>query len=259
MSPSSAAPPSPAARPDPQALVGYRTNAEWTDLVAQVGAMLSAIEDIPDAATQARVVSALQGIDEIHREALHRLVRLFKDGVLEQVITDPSIKTLMGMYDLLPPEAPGCAKTIDFLTPEERAASVAGSSSLLQAQAIPSLVAAAPQELPRWTPAPLDSELTNGRHALAEFDGHHLILARVRDEDFAVDAVCTHHHVTMSGGTLNAYAWMCPSGPGCAYDVRNGARMGGGASLVCHPVRRDDRGRLLVGFGMPFKPAMPSF
>ena len=249
----------PEARPDRQALVGYRTNAEWNDLVAQVGAMIAAIEDIPDPAIQAKVLNALQGIDEIHREALHRLVRLFKDGVLEQVITDPSIKTLMGMYDLLPSEAPSRAKSIDFLTPEERAAGNARSSSVLQAQIIPPLAAVTPQELPRWTPAPLDDELANGRHALAEFDGHHLILARVRDEDFAVDATCTHHHAAMSGGTLNAYAWMCPSGPGCSYDIRNGARMGGGVPLVCHPVQRDDRGRVLVGFGMPFKPAMPSF
>lgn len=248
--------PSPDARPDPQALVGYRTNAEWNDLVAQVGTMVAALEDIPDTRTHAQVVSTLQGIDEIHREALHRLVRLFKDGVLEQVITDPSIRTLMGMYDLLPLEEPGCTKTVDFLTPSERAA---GAAAAPAPQAAPALAAVVPQDLPRWTPVPLDGEIVNGIYALAEFDGHHVIVARVRDEDFAIDAICTHHHTAMTGGTLNAYAWICPAGPACAYDLRNGARIGGGTPLACHPVRRDDRGRLMVGFGMPFKPAMPSF
>jgi len=38
----------------------------------------------------------------LHREALHRLVRLFKERVLEQVATDPAIRTLLEMYDLLP-------------------------------------------------------------------------------------------------------------------------------------------------------------
>ena len=41
-------------------------------------------------------------IDALHREALHRLVRLFKERVLEQVATDPAIRTLLEMYDLLP-------------------------------------------------------------------------------------------------------------------------------------------------------------
>ena len=48
-----------------------------------------------------QVLTLLQGIDTIHREALHRLVRLFKEGVLEQVITDPAIYTLMELYDFI--------------------------------------------------------------------------------------------------------------------------------------------------------------
>jgi nitrite reductase/ring-hydroxylating ferredoxin subunit len=235
-----------------QALVGYRTNAEWNDLVARVGAMVGTLEEMPDPDARSLVMNALQGIDEVHREALHRLVRLFKDGVLEQVITDPAIKTLMGMYDLLPDEARGGARTLDFLTPEERAAGAATPTT-------PEVTTTAPPELPRWVPAPLERPLQNGDHAMLRFDGHELIVARVRDEDFAIASVCTRHSHAMSGGTLNAYAWICPLGPGCAYDIRNGARTGGGNPLACHPVRRDDRGRLLVGFGMPFKPAMPSF
>jgi hypothetical protein len=53
-------------------------------------------------------------IDSVHREAITRLVALFKDGVLEQVIQDPAIRTLMEMYDLLPTTSP-CAKVYDFL------------------------------------------------------------------------------------------------------------------------------------------------
>ena len=87
-----------------QALVGYRSNEEWQDLLAQAATMVGSLDEIEDQATREKVFSAMEGIDAVHREALHRLVRLFKDGVLEQVVTDPAINSLMGMYDLLPPE-----------------------------------------------------------------------------------------------------------------------------------------------------------
>jgi len=93
---------------------GYRTNSEWNDLVAQTGAMIAFLDRIEDEGSRDAVFSALAGIDQIHREALHRLVRLFKDGVLEQVITDPAIKTLMGMYDLLPSAEPALPESLGF-------------------------------------------------------------------------------------------------------------------------------------------------
>ena len=85
-------------------LAEYRSNEEWQDLVAQTGSMLAALDDIKDEDIKAQVFTALAGIDTLHREALHRLVKLFKEGVLEQVVTDPAINTLMGMYDLVPPD-----------------------------------------------------------------------------------------------------------------------------------------------------------
>jgi hypothetical protein len=62
----------------------------------------------------------------------------------------------------------------------------------------------------------------------------------------------------MTGGTLSNYSWACPLGAGCIYDLRSGARLGGGEPLKCLPVRHDG-GRLLVGFGVPFEPHLPAF
>ena len=90
----------------PQQLVGYRTNDEWNALLAQASEMIERLEQIEDADVRGQIFGAMDGIDAVHRESLHRLVRLFKEGVLEQVVTDPAIRTLMGMYDLLPPEQP---------------------------------------------------------------------------------------------------------------------------------------------------------
>ena len=62
----------------------------------------------------------------------------------------------------------------------------------------------------------------------------------------------------MTGGTLSSFSWACPIGPGCIYDIRSGARLGGGEPLTCLPVRRDGD-RLMVGFGVPFEPNLPAF
>ncbi len=227
----------------PQPLLGFRTNQEWQELVAQASAMIESLEAIGDDGLRAQVFQTLEGIDAIHREALHRLVRLFKQGVLEQVVTDPAIRTLMGMYDLLPPEQPGCAKIWDFM-PEPVQAPV---------------VAEKPEEPPHWTPAPLVRSPADGEALMCQFDEGPVLVAAVRDEVFAAEAICVHHGAPMLTGRLSNYTWICPHGDGCIYDIRSGARLGGGPSLACLPVRRDERGRLMVGFGIPFEPRLPAF
>lgn len=236
----------------PQPLVGYRTNEEWQALVAQVSAMLAAIDEIRDARLRNEVFGVLQGIDAIHREALHRLVRLFKAGVLEQVVTDPAIRTLMGMYDLLPPEQSGCAKVWDFLpAPEESATHGRGGER--------SVAARRPDEPPHWSPVPLPDLPEEGEAAIGRIEEGSVVIARVQGEFLAADAHCPHHHASMAGGTLAGYSWVCPNGLGCIYDLRSGARLGGGPPLLCLPVRADARDRLLIGFGVPFEPRLPAF
>lgn len=221
----------------PQELVGYRSNEEWEALVAATGDALAALDEA-DEKPREDVRAALAGIDAIHREALHRLVRLFKEGVLEQVITDPAIHTLMGMYDLLPPETPGCRKVWDFLPQDD-----AG-------------VSADPADTPpHWSPAPVDAAPADGEFAVCRMEEGTYVLARAGGDLFAFAGVCAEHGAGMREGTLNGYAWACPAAPGCLYDIRSGARMGGGAPLDCRPVRRD-RARVLIGFGMPFTPSL---
>ena len=76
-------------RDSENSLGGYRSNEEWDDLMAQVASLISGIESLEDKNTKHQIYQVLDGIDAIHREALHRLVRLFKEGVLEQVIPRP--------------------------------------------------------------------------------------------------------------------------------------------------------------------------
>lgn len=232
--------------PDPQGLQGYSTNEEWQDLVAQAAAMVQTLEDLPNGEVRDRVFGALSAIDIIHREAMHRLVRLFKEGVLEQVITDPAIKTLMGMYDLLPPEQPGCQKIWNFLDEP--------------APAVPGNVVPFPAGDPaHWSPAPIAAMPKDGDAFLLTMDEGLVLLVAAESQLFALSAVCPVHGRSMEGGRLQGLMWLCPHGPGCAYDVRNGARLGGGTALECFPIKIDASSRVMIGFGMPFQPSMPAF
>jgi len=218
----------------PHPLADFRSNEEWQDLVAQTGSLLAGLDEIDDENTKAQVFSALEGIDTVHREALHRLVKLFKEGVLEQVITDPAINTLMGMYDLIPPDS---------------------NSNEPIAQA----VSFYPTGPAHWSPAPLKDLPEEGAAYICQMDEGALLIARIEDRHLALDAVCPDHGEQMTNGTLDGFSWLCPHGPGCAFDLRNGAKLGGGTGLQCYTTRTDSAGRLLIGFGVPFEPVMSSF
>ena len=238
----------------PQQLVGYRTNDEWNALLAEASAMIESLEQVDDADVRAQVFGAMNGIDAIHREALHRLIRLFKEGVLEQVVTDPAIRTLMGMYDLMPVEKPGCGKVWDFMPKPSEPEPFGGR----RARSEPPVTADRPPDPPHWSPAPLARPLNPGEAEVCQFDEGPILVADVRGDQFAAEARCPRHDAPMTGGTLSSYSWACPLGAGCIYDIRSGARLGGGEPLACLPVRRDGD-RLLVGFGVPFEPNLPAF
>lgn len=230
-----------------QPLVGYRSNEEWQDLMAQAAVLVGALDEIEDPATRDKVFGAMACIDAVHREALHRLVRLFKEGVLEQVITDPAINSLMGMYDLLPPEEPACAKVWDFVGDDVPDLGTKG-------------VAASPApDPPHWSPAPVEAVPEEGAAYICDMDEGRILLIRVEGKDYALDAHCPTHGVSLEKGRLDGVMWHCPKGPGCSYDVRSGKRLGGGEGLRCHPVRVEGDGRRMIGFGMPFEPKLPAF
>ena len=204
--------------PDAQQLIGFRSNDEWHALLAEVDARVEAIQGWPDAAARQEILELLKGVDAIHREALRRLVRLFKEGVLEQVVTDPAIHTLMELYDLLPE----------------------GSEARVTPRTIP-IRPAAPTPAPRyphWVPVLARAEdLASGalRDDIA-VDGEPLLIARHDSDWYALDGRCPIDGASMEG-----------------------ARVGGGPPIPCHPVRVDEQGRVMVGFDMGFKPALPSF
>ncbi len=228
------------------------TNAAWAGLLDEVNVLVERMEALPDGEVRTDLFRLLDGIDTMHREALRRLVRLFKEGVLEKVVSDPAIHTLMELYDLLPSQA------------DEEAESEQTASAKPVFPTIPIRVlrtSSAPARFPHWVPVLAEQhQLASGsiRDDIV-VDDLALVLARREDRFFVVDARCRVDGSPLRGATLSGYTLSCPNHSGCHYDVRNGARIGGGESLVCHPVKVDDQGRVMVGLDMDFKPELPSF
>lgn len=232
-----------------QQLVGFMSNEEWDRLVATVGELLAEVENIPYPGVKEKVFALLQAIDGVHREPLRRLVHVFKEGVLEKVVTDPAIHTMMELYDLLPKGSSREAQ----LSPEQAAK---WRERLSQKAPAPSMGPLPPH----WVPALADdSALLAGECRAQTIDSHEVLLCRVGDHFFALGLQCAEGGVSLAGATLNGYTLICPNHSGCFYDVRQGKRVGRSETLTCYPTRVDDGGRILVGFGMPFSPELPSF
>lgn len=232
-----------------QQLIGFLSNEEWAALLADLNRRIESMEALADGQTRQEVFALLDSIDAVHREALHRLVRLFKDGVLEKVVSDPAIHTLMELYDLLPQDQPSAAQQPAFAT--------------IPIRAVPAMPPDAAPRFPHWVPVPVpvDAEAMPATevHAPVAVDGEMLLLARRDSRWYAVDAACPVDGADMSAARLNGFTLSCPNHAGCHYDIRTGARIGGGPELGCHPVKVDERGRVLVGLDMDFQPALPSF
>ncbi len=238
----------------PQQLTGFLTNEEWDELLVNVGKQLQSLDQLPYPNVKEEVFETLTTIDTIHREALRRLVRLFKEGVLEQVVTDPAIHTLMEMYDLLPPEkvAPDqqpvkCGNVpVSFLTEAEAKSSAQQSSSQPQ--------------IPHWVPLMLrEEELESGNIREVEVDGRHLLVCRAESKTHVIDADCLVNQQSMAYGTLSTFNLNCPHHSGCYYDIRDGRRIGQEGQVECYPIKQRDDGRLIVGLNMKHQPDTPAF
>ena len=230
-----------------QPLLGFLSNEAWDALLVDLNERIERMEALPDGETKQQVFALLNGIDTMHREALHRLVRLFKEGVLEKVVTDPPIHTLMELYDLLPgPPVPVPTKP---------------AFPIIPIRALRAAPPPAPLRYPHWVPVlAKGDDLPSGalRDDIAA-DGQVLLLARRNDQWFALDAACPIDGASLQGASWSGYTLTCPNHAGCHYDIRNGARVGGGLGLACHPIKTDEQGRVLVGLDMDFKPSLPSF
>lgn len=239
---------------NPQALVGFMSNAEWDDLLSYVDTLIQEMEELPLPEVKDKVFELLAGIDSIHREGLWRLVRLFKEGVLEQVVTDPAIRTLMELYDLLPTEAQRETEQTD--------AKPKINFPNIPIKVMPMEKASTPKAslYPHWVPVLNDKEaLLPGAIRTMQVDNHSVVLCRVKDEYFALANQCAQDGTSFEQATLSNYTLSCPNHSGCLYDIRQGTRIAGAGEIDCFPVNVTDAGAVMIGIGMDFVPKLPTF
>ncbi len=234
----------------PQPLLGFLSNDDWDVLLAHVNDLIQQMENLPAGDIRDRIFELLNSIDTIHREALHRLVRLFAEGVLEKVVSDPAIHTLMELYDLLPPET-----------------DVQEAEGLKRKSVFPTIPIKpvrmnppTPVRYPHWVPVPKsESELVPGAVKEVEVEGRAIVLCRRGDQIFALESRCARDGASLGQATLSGYTLNCSNHAGCYYDIRQGSPLGGGEKIACYPVKLDADGRLLIGLDMDFIPNLPSF
>jgi len=240
---------------NPQALVGFMSNDEWDELLSYVNELITEMEELPLPEVKDKVFELLAGIDTIHREGLWRLVRLFKEGVLEQVVTDPAIHTLMELYDLLPAE------------PESDTEQIADKPKVnfpnIPIKVMPMEKEQAPKKatlFPHWVPALKDKEdLLPGALRAVEVDEQSILLCRVENEFFALANQCAQDGASLEQSKLSSYTLSCCNHPGCLYDIRQGTRIAGSGEIDCFPVEVTEGGSVMVGIGMDFIPNLPTF
>lgn len=233
----------------PQQLVGFMNNEEWEQLIGYVDSMVVEMEQLPFPEVKDRVFELLAGIDTLHREALYRLVRLFKEGVLEQVITDPAIRTLMELYDLVPDESAAAATTAK---PKRHFPDI----PVRVEHDKPATPAA---QIPHWVPVPDRlSDVPAGSVIETTAGAKPVLLCRVKQDLFAMEPTCSQDGTSLREATISNFTLSCPNHPGCLYDVRQGTRIAASGQIDCYPVKTDDD-KILIGFGMGFTPNLPTF
>ena len=85
----------------------------------RIGELIAALEDNPSPEVRDQVAELLQGVDRLHRAALHRLTGLLiHHELLEHACDDPIIAAVLDIYDLLPLDpSEAVARALTAVTP----------------------------------------------------------------------------------------------------------------------------------------------
>lgn len=85
---------------------GSRSTDEFQIAVHQLDELVREFESYPSDEVREHVMALLQAVDAVHRMGLARLIRVLQDlgqgDLVEIAASDPVIRTLLLLYDLLP-------------------------------------------------------------------------------------------------------------------------------------------------------------
>jgi len=175
--------------------------SEWLD------ALIQGFADHPDEDVRQRVFALLDGIDALHRAALERLVAYLQapgaQVALKQAQDDQLVRTVLLMYELMPPVAKPPPKTM---------------ISLRQVGPAP------PPRVPEWFDLAGFDEAPSGTLRGVRVGDHAVMLCNVAGSIFAYHDSCPDTPLALSLGHLDGDQIICPW-HGCRFDARTGERL----------------------------------
>lgn len=175
--------------------------SEWLD------GLIQGFADHPDEDVRQRVFALLDGIDALHRAALGRLVASLQapgaQVALKQAQDDQLVRTVLLMYDLMPPAAKPPPKPMISLR-------MVGP--------------AAPPRVPEWFDVAVLDAVSPGSLYGARVGDHAVMLCNLAGDILAYYDSCPDTPLALSLGHLDGERIVCPW-HGCRFDARTGARL----------------------------------
>lgn len=185
----------------------------------RIAELVSELESLPDSDARTKALELIENLDHLHRSCVWRLFEVLSElggkGLIDRMVSDPAVKTLFVLYDLVP--------TVP-LTPVDSTANVAQpfSSGFVPLSAVEGL-----NVPPTFRVSFRREDLPPGSLRAVEIDGRPVLLATTESETFAYKNACLGGILPLHLGTLVEGEIHCPW-HGCRYDAQTGERLGGG-------------------------------
>ena len=184
---------------------------------AEIAELMQQFESGGDSVAREKVFELLEHVDHLHRTCVWRLFELVTEmggkGLVDRVATDPAVRTLFLLYDLIS---------------SEPLRAVVGSAPVTaphEAGFIP-LQTLRVRGRPDWKVAFAHSDLPAGSLRAVEIDGTPVLLCGAQDGVFAYRNSCGGGPLPLHLGSQAKGEIHCPW-HGCRYDVRTGKRVEG--------------------------------
>ena len=225
---------------------------EFETVRQRVTTGLDLLDELPDDATREAMFGLLEAIDTLHRDALGRMLAVVQGmagpSALEGLTREPVVRSLLELYDLLPPEGEGqdavaqMAATPLVVDPVPEPELAASAEPELAGPAQPERTAHAaagdrrPLRRPRWVTVAQVEELREGQLRTIRPEGTALLLIRLSGEFYAyADGCPPESMLTLQLSVVEGVQIVCPW-HGCRYDGRTGRRTDGEGRLAVFPV-----------------------
>ncbi|MDQ4077294.1 MAG: Rieske (2Fe-2S) protein [Chloroflexota bacterium] len=184
----------------------------YVNLIRQLDDLVAVFEHHPDPVIREQVVTLLEGLDALHREGLQRLVGTLRDAgadaLVEQAASDPVVKVLLGLYDL-----------VDLDLPEAPPSVPPSATAFIPLEQVSVL----PKPQATWVEIARTTDLPPGTIRAVEVDEIRVLLINLDGEIYAYRNACPGSDLPLTSGLLEGHELVCPW-HGCRFDARTGHR-----------------------------------